>query len=401
MKKYLVRKKQLTRIIAVFSILWGIVHCASRDVSKDAVSIKESGESWPSRMRGMAKNLEALMPYAFSHQEFTSLDNKKKVKELIADFEKSVEVVPQHTGELLLGKDPIVKYAINRLRSNTRHAQKAFDEGYSEFSRNVLRENLSLCFSCHTTMQFGPVNNFSTKALPSDFRIQPTERAEYYVATRQFDRAVDVLEGVLRSPANTLEDPREQVTALKKYLSLQVRVKKNPAAAASLIENFLNNQKLPYFISTDAESWLKSLRDWQKEKVNGRSTFNRAQSLLSKAKFKQASHGFQSSYVEYLRASALLHESLRDNHDSAIKGKIYELLGESYETLAETGTWDLPEVYYEACIRTAPKTPVAKGCYIDFERSIILGFSGSAGIFIPKEEKERLAELKLLSGINK
>jgi hypothetical protein len=76
------------------------------------------------------------------------------------------------------------------------------------------------------------------------------------------------------------------------------------------------------------------------------------------------------------------------------------MLGQSYEAISEMGIWDLPEVYYEACVRTAPKTEEAKRCYRDFERSIVLGFSGSAGIFIPKEERDRLNDLKALAGLS-
>lgn len=391
----------MRRLVIVAGLFLGIVQCSSQQVqtSDTASGGAQSSANWAVRMQGMAKDLEGLMPYVFSRQEFNAPENKGKVRGMIEKFEKSVEVVPQHAGEEMLGKDPLVKFAISRLRSNTHHARKAFEEGHVEFSRNILSENMGLCFSCHTTSEFGPQNAFSEKVLSSDFRILPSERAEYYVATRQFDRAVSLLEGVLKTPGNLMDDPHEQVSSLRKYLSLQVRVKKDPAGAASLLENFLNNQKLPYFLATDAESWLKSLREWQKEGGKSEEAYKRAQNLLRKAKMKQSSQGYQSAYVDYLRASALLHEALRQNKDAKVQGQIYQLLGASYDTLAETGTWDLPEVYFEACIRSVPNTALAKSCYKDFERSIILGFSGSAGIFIPKEERDRLAELKMLAGL--
>lgn len=389
----------VTSLFIAIGVL-GLMSCVSGTSRDDSTPNKNNVEvSWSSRMRGMARELEELMPYVFSRVEFNDVENKKRIRGIIADFEKSVAVVPQHAGEVMLGKDPLVKFAIQRLKSNTQHALKAFDENHLEFSRNILSENLGLCFSCHTTTQFGPENNFSNKVISSNFRIQPTERAEYYVATRQFDRAIDLLDGVLQSPANLLDDPHEQVGALRRYLSLQVRVKKDPASASAALEKFLQQKKLPYFIAADAESWLRSLRDWQAQGNKMHEPVKLAQALLKKAREKQSRGSFHSSYVEYLRASALLHEGLRIAKNNNTRAEIYQLLGFCYDTLSEVGTWDLPEVYFEACVRSAPKTAVAQKCYKDFERSIILGFSGSAGIFVPKEERERMAELKVLSGL--
>lgn len=391
----------MKKIIVCLAMSIALVQCSSGEkaTSDGGNQTPKVNNSWAGRMKGMAGGLQRLMPYVFSRQEFGDINNKGSVQKLITEFETSVALVPQHAGEDMLGQDPLIKFAMVRLKSNTSHALKAFNEGHLEFSRNILRENLGLCFSCHTTTQLGPEDNFTTKKLSTDFRMQPSEKAEYYVATRQFDRAIDVLSDVLRSPGSLMDDPHEQVAALRKYLSLEVRVKKDPSTAASLLQNFLNNKNLPYFISTDGESWLKSLLDWQKEPKSRTGSFDKAQALLRKGKFKQSNQGYQSAYVDYLRASSLLHDGLRETKDKVVQAKIYHLLGQSYETLSETGTWDLPEFYFEACVRSAPKTPIAQQCFKDFERSMVLGFSGSAGIFIPKEERIRMSELKLLSGL--
>ena len=379
-------------------VFLGLLGCTSGSKEADKGGGAATG-SWPERMQSMARNLEELMPYVYSQKEFSDGANRKRVSQLIENFERSVELVPQHLGEKILGSDPLIKYSISRLKANTNSARKAFEENHLEFSRNVLRENLGLCFSCHTTSQLGPQNAFSKKILDASFRIAPTERADYYVATRQFDRAIDMLRGVLKSPGHLMDDPHEQVSALRKYLSLEVRVKKDPEAATSLLEEFLSNKRLPYFIATDAEAWLKSLREWSREKNHKNESYKRALVVLNKAHGQQSSDGYQTAYVEFLRASSLLHDGLRETRDKAMQAEIYYNLGMSYEALSEMGTWDLPEVYFETCVRVVAKTQLAKKCFKAYERTIVLGFSGSAGTFIPKEERERLAELKALSGL--
>lgn len=390
----------MLRVFATLFFLVGLVHCSSNSVKKssDGQAPMAFG-AWSQRMNDMGQDLDMLLPYVYSQQEFIDPANKSKIKEMITEFSQHVETVPQHIGETLMGKDPIVGFAVGRLRSNTHQALTAFADGHYDFSRSVLRENLGICFSCHTSTQLGPQKSGSNLVLKSSFRMSPNERAEYYVATRQFDKATDVLSGVVRTPSQTLNNPHDQVEALRLYLSLQVRVKKEPAEAASLLDQFLDNKGLPYFVATDAEAWQKSLREWIRERsTSDKNPLDAAKRILNKARQQQSSEGYQSAYVDYLRASAHLHEALRQASDKKNQAQIYYMLGDSYESLANTGTWELPEVYYEACIRTLPNTVGAQKCYKAYERSIVLGYSGSAGIFVPKEERERLKELKALAG---
>ena len=136
----------MKKLIAYTSVLLALTQCTSSDKPAKEVSNSKSSTnaSWANRMKGMADGLQELMPYVYSRQEFSDENNKGSVKKLISNFETSVEVVPQHAGEDMLGKDPLIQFAIVRLKSNTRHALKAFNEGHVEFSRNVLRENLGL-----------------------------------------------------------------------------------------------------------------------------------------------------------------------------------------------------------------------------------------------------------------
>lgn len=357
----------------------------------------KSEMSWSEGMRGMAQNVEKLMPYVFSRDEFNDQKNHATVQKLVGEFETRVNQVPQHAGEQLLGKDPIVQYSVSRLKANAKLANEAYNAGQIEFARSVLRENVGLCFSCHTTQNLGPQDGFSTTTLNTNFRISPNERADYYVATRQFDKAIASLDVVVRSPMYMLENPHEQLNALRKYLFLQVRVKKDPGPAIVLLDEYLSWKGLPYFVATDVQAWMDSLKKWQNEE-GSQNSMDAAQKLMKNADSLQMV-GNEAGLVDYLRASTLFHEQLLVTKTPRQKAKIYNFLGESYETLSDMKLWDLPEFYYEACIRTFPKSAEAKKCYKNFERSIILGYSGSAGIFIPETERQLMTELRALSGL--
>lgn len=389
-------QRSVTALILVLGL--GSSYCAGKsDITSGAGGGRDSG-SWSSSMQGMAKNLEQVLPYVFSREEYSDPNNKAVIKKLLNQFNDGVKQVPKHAGEQLLGKDPIVKYSLNRLAANAARGELSFNDGQIEYSRGLMRESIGLCFSCHTTQNLGPQFNFSTKGFRPSFRQSANEKADYYVATRQFDRAIDNLDAVVQSPAALIENPHEQLNALRKYLYLQVRVKNNPDAAIALLDKYLSWDKLPYFMATDAKAWQSSLRDWKQEmnRKTQSDSVSKASQLIKKAKRMEGMH---SGLVDYLRASKILHESLRESNSKVIQSQTYKLLGDSYQVLAEMGIWDLPEMYYEACIRVNPKSAEAQSCYKEFERTILFGYTGSAGIFVPKDEKMRMNELRLLSGL--
>ena len=382
-------------ILLFFSSLF-LISCASHK-SKSQDSAAATG--WAGDMQNMARTLEQLMPYVFSREEFHSEKNRSEVKKLVRNYSEKVHVVKEHVGQQILGDDPLVKYTLKHLKESTQDGLSAFNEGHTEYARQVLANSVGACFNCHSTNQLGPQAGFSTTQLGSKFKMYATEKADFYVATRQYDRALAVLEEILKNPSALDGQPHEQVSAIKKYLSLMVRVKKDPVRASQTLEMFLANGRLPYFVASDAESWLSALRQWRSEGPLRGSSLAQAQSLLKRADKKQSVGSFQAGYVENLRATASLHEALQKTKNSSEKAEIYLLLGNSYDIISDLGVWDLPELYFESCVRVLPKSNTAKKCFKNYEKTVILGFSGSAGIFIPANEQKKLKELKELAGL--
>ncbi|MCB0343381.1 MAG: hypothetical protein KDD59_14170, partial [Bdellovibrionales bacterium] len=352
--------------------------------------------SWPEKMQGMSKSVTSLLPYVYSRKEFHDPENEKALKSMIKDFSGAVHEVPAEAGKKIIGEDPIIKYSLDRLQDDVDRATKSFASGHKEYARSILRGTMSNCFSCHSRTQVGPEYVVSDSVFKNR-QIEATERADLYVATRQYQKALEALSKVLNEPVSFYEDPYEHERALKKYLAISVRVKKDPTAAIATIDKFLTRKNVPYYLSEDARSWRKSLSDWAKEKTAPSNKLKKAESLIKEARQLQSLHSFQTGNIEYLRATSLLHEQLAETKDPAERSKIYSLLGKSYEILADLGFWNFPELYFEACIRETPKTNMAKSCYKDFEKNVIFGFSGSAGIFLPTEERNRLKQLKELA----
>jgi len=76
------------------------------------------------------------------------------------------------------------------------------------------------------------------------------------------------------------------------------------------------------------------------------------------------------------------------------------MLGQAYDVLPDLGAWNiLPDIYYEACIRERPRSALARQCFKNYERNIVIGFSGSGGTYIPNSERKKLRALKKLAGL--
>jgi hypothetical protein len=384
----------ISTVFSVFALAL-LTYCTTTKQSSDS----KGNANWAGGMQELARSLDKLSPYIYSRIEFSDPKNQREIEKAIADYSAGINLVPEHTGEALLGKDPILKFSLRNLKSNSKEALRAFREGELEFSRNILRSSTAACFNCHSTQNLGPQFTFANRQIESQFRLSSTERADYFVATRQFDKALEVLDGVVQSPAALLENPREQLAALRKYLFIQVRVKNDPGPAILLLDRYLSWNHLPYFLMVDAEAWMQSLRQWQQTKASTQKDFLESSKNILKTADKKQLSSYDAGFVDYLRASQVLHEGLRSAKDVNTQAQAYGLLGTSYENLTDASTWNLPEVYYEACVRTVPNSIQAKKCYKSYERSIILGFSGSGGTYIPSEERELLVELKSLAGL--
>ena len=86
-------------------------------------------------------------------------------------------------------------------------------------------------------------------------------------------------------------------------------------------------------------------------------------------------------------ASELYFRELADSHPLTRDGEV--AIGRRIE--------DGELAVFEACVRENPKTPLARRCFQQLSDRVYLGFTGSAGTFIPEEELARLTELRGLA----
>ena len=58
--------------------------------------------------------------------------------------------------------------------------------------------------------------------------------------------------------------------------------------------------------------------------------------------------------------------------------------------------FSLADMQLKTCIKDYPKSKIAKKCYSEYERQMVLGYSGSGGVSLPSDIKAELKSLKSL-----
>ncbi len=378
----------------IFILAISILGCSKPQV-KEKVD-----ETWPENMQKLALTFTDLMPFVYSKNAFEDPKNKKIIQAKMKEFHGASHVIPKDKAVQILGEDPLVNLSINNLEVEVSSAISAFERGNLRYSRHLLQHSLNYCFACHTRNQMGPKYDFWDLKFLEGGDINVIQKSKVMVATRQFDKAKELLKSNLLSGKKEGDNPYLQEQAIKQFLAVVVRAERSPEEGYRFVNGLIERIELPVYLSRNVESWEKSFVGWMAEKKK-----NKVQVSLSAAKkliegSNQAHFGedSDSKYVDYLRASSILHESLMKPLSKEIRAETFYYLGVVYELLGDSGFWELPDVYFESCVRESPGSKMAKKCYRKYEQGIVLGYSGSAGTFIPSDEREKLNELKKIAG---
>ncbi len=357
---------------------------------------------WNAHMQEMAKALNDLLPEV-SRPTGDNKANVEKSAKKIAELAKSLGVNPGKETLLAPDGDPTLTFVQGLFARESKRGYHAIKEGYVEYGKGILRNTPAYCIACHSRNSSGP--DFPTAPLSAEAEaLPPFEKAQFLAATRHFDGAIDTLIKLTSDQAFAKANPLDWSRAVKQALTLAVRVKEDPDKALSILEAAAKIDG-PQFAIQNSQDWKASLLAWKKEKEKKPTTeaalYRKAKKLMDDAKTKQSFVVDRSADILYLRASALLHEQLRVAPQGKLSTEALLLLGKSYEVLGELQSAPWHEVFYEACVRQRPHSPVARSCYQAYESSIYFGYSGSAGLSIPDDIQVALSELKTLAAVEK
>jgi len=346
-------------------------------------------------MQKLYKTLTAILTDSSCEERFCSKDSHDRVAEELKTLSSLSHLMKskEYSGDKA---DPTLSILSGYLYDEVNAANSAFKAGKSEYARTLIHALPSTCIACHSRNETGP--QFDQLAFePTDTSLKPIEKAEFYAATRQFDRAEKGFLAIINSGESASNDPYTWEHAIQQSLTIAVRVKKDPQLAKKIIDSALEQKKAAVYVKEDLQQWKKSVQAWLKEPkrtvASEKGFYNEGARLISEAHQLQKYPMDHSADVLYLRASSAYYDLIQFAPNGNHVSEALLMQGICNEVLNPRGFEDLHRLYYEACIKKTPHSFVALDCYRRYERSTVLGYTGSGGTAVPEEVKQKLLDL--------
>jgi hypothetical protein len=337
-----------------------------------------------------------LYRYLADEEQFSRPENEKAILEAVRTLRQSFH--SSTLSETNLRKEPGFESTLHAMRGMLEDAEKRVVEGKKPYALWRLRTTTEYCISCHTRhdVQFDFDGKLDALKFSNDF-----EKAELFLATRQFEKASDMFLSIVHAKT----DNYHRMDALRRWLVIAVRVKPNPKASIRALEAIEKEARFDLTEKEEIAEWLASFHRWAKEAHTTLPAFEQAKNLIQTALSQEAPFYAQHGTVELLRATALLHAELervsltdvhREGNDQQ-QAEVLYLLGLSYSELPLFFLDDLGQTFLESCIREYPNSEVAQKSYRLYKKLTLWSFTGSGGSRVPQDVHRHLEELKELA----
>lgn len=364
----------------------------------------KGGPQWSSQMKKLSQLLSEILVDASSAERFAAPKNSKRIEsnaKKLSELAHEIKEVTQGAGKEAAPDNDLSMGLISGLfKRETTRAYQEFKRGNKGYARTVLRSIPSYCIGCHTRSEAGPkFGDLISDSMVKD--LKPFEKAEVFASANQYDKALKYFGEVIKNGSVAKERQVEWERAARYAVAIAVRVKNDPEKAMVFVKDVLETKSAPRFFKDDATIWKTSIENWEKERpkipTSEHGLFAEGQRLMGLAVQTQKYPADRAGEVLYLRATQIFHDLLKRFPRTSKTPEALYMLGVAYRALQDLHLWSLSDLYFEACIRKAPHTPVSSECYRQFEESMFIGYSGSGGVSIPNDVKAKLTELESLS----
>lgn len=350
-----------------------------------AMSSVYGGEAWRDTMKQIAKTLGEAVPYLFT----SPVSDQKKLAEKVhklTEITKKIDLKEIHSVKFP-DDDPALPYIAQMFRSDLVRAESALEAGHVTYAQGVLKSSMNYCLACHTRHEAGtqfPLLDAFKEPLKKASWI---ERIEIEAATRQYDPVMASVMAQLKEPIAPDMSSLDLERGARIALSILVRIKKDPVRAQLLARAMHDSSKSTVSMKEAATQWQKDIREWQKDQDKKAGGLNEAKRLIGAGRDANAE-------VRNLRATVVLHDFIQTKPDEKDTAEALFLLGRSYRNLGEIGLWNIHELYFAACIDKLPHSKQAESCFRDYEESVVLGYSGSSGVHLPKAVRDQISDMR-------
>jgi mono/diheme cytochrome c family protein len=346
------------------------------------------------RMAEIFAAMRFLLPLSLDPEKFEDELQRPRVEQALALLDRSAASLALH------GRSQEVPFAhLSRaLAIDARDIHERYQQGHEREARYLVQTLTETCVACHSRLPAASDAPRSEAFVAEIAAVElPTsQRARLAYATRQFDDAQVLYEALFADPAVSATDI-DLDGHLDDYLELEIRVRQDPARAASALERFAARKDLPPALRSEVTHWRAAL-DKLAARGPVQAPLTVARAEVEAAEVGRPEKADRESLVEYLDASALLHRSVAAaGASTAQQADAFLLLGVIETRIGRSFWLSQAEAYLETAIRLAPGKPVARDAYALLEDYLTAGYSGSAGTNLPPDVEEKLLLLRRIS----
>jgi hypothetical protein len=351
-------------------------------------------------MGGLFVALSDLLPLVINKADFENPKNAKELLSLMKRIEDlSLKMVV--STKKFSDNDPSIPFISEKFANDVTMAIDMWKSGDRIIPRRLMRGVTDYCISCHTRTAKGL--HLSEVIQPAKLKRMPLlSQAEYLAATRQFGEALKKYEQVLVHRPLAKIDPLAWDEGVRKMLAIAVRVENQPRLTLELLSSIQDSpdNMLPE-LRSDIAIWRQAAKEWAQEKRIG-SMKSKEKLILAKRLLAEgeaiAKKNQGGALIQYLRASALLHELLGKTKPSAQSQELLWMAAKSADYLSELNLWSVQDTYYEACVRRNQDKSLSRKCYEALEKSIVGSYGVASFAGLPEFAKRQLESLKVVVG---
>jgi tetratricopeptide (TPR) repeat protein len=351
----------------------------------------------PATGAAMAEIVAALrvaLPLSLSAERFSAAENQPALAASLAALRAGAHELESHGRS----QDASFAYLSQSLARDAEDLKRRFDAGRTEEARFLLGALVDDCVGCHSRLPSEADSGLgrSLSEAVDAGTLTPIERARLLVATRQFEAALDVYEALLLAPeARPAELDLERVP--EDYLTVAIRVREDLPRARATLAALAARPDLPSYLATLLAQWIAAC-DALRDAIRAEALLPEAERVLDEGAVLARYGRDRAALIHQLVASSLLLRYVDDGPQSGPEAAhAYFLLGVT--SLQSGRSWWLGEAerYLETAIRQAPGSDWAKRAYVFLEEQTLANYSGSGGVHVPPDVRQRLRELRELA----
>lgn len=374
---------------------WRIVAPVALFMSIAMTTVTHSAPAAPLNevMTEIGQTVEPLFPLLFDEKKFERPKNRELVHKSVIKLRALFNEAKPHFET----KSPTYKISYGVIDEQLGNALVAMKYDNNSYTRNILKEFVSICTSCHTqdSKLRTLFNGVSRRHFTTDLQF-----AEFNYMTRNYNVAIDYYNRHLKSAKKIPEV--DILTIMKRILTINTQIRNRPEDAYTELAKLKDFPNHTNYTAKNLQAWLAGLTELKKQQASKVTHVTMDQLKVYVEKILGPLHDpgaaefpTKKEKVSRVWLRGLLYHYLNNHPPKEEVPVILYWLAIIDRSINYSFYYSLADMYLKECMLQYTSHPYAKKCYEEYESYITFAYSGSRGTDIPEDVQQELKALKV------